>query len=608
MAKLWTSVDKRVEKVLDQYAAAYVAKESMGLFKDWQTYEKYTNGEQNPSTGEDDPASVTNIIFPNIASQVSDIVDDPYDILAIGEEVSDDAYANDVQHVMRWLWYMNKMLFKLDKAAWRFLKFGTSVFKVSYNPKFDRSRNGDIVYAPVSPVNFFPDPKVKEVYDFQSGDYAQHAYYMSIDAIKRDPVYGPRAKGLQPQTNGSYNLKFFNDEGKEESLEWGRNKALMLETWQQRKDGKRRILTANEIVLYDSDEDPAMKDEAFYKDGPFPFVPGICYPVEGRFWGMGDVQLLMASQDLINDLDDQIRMNARLMGNLQIVVGIATGINLDKWTNKAGLKIPAKDPGAWKTVEPKDMPAYVLNRRAEAFQEAELISGRPDVVEGRQFGGLRNASAILALQEAGSKRARHKKLFMEEMLSELNRVALWFVKEFYTEEQAFRIIGREMDYSAPPTYSWFKGSSLKKIPVLRPGADGAWESSGSTKDARLDIRVMMGSGMPSNKAFLLQTLIDLRGAEVVTAEEVRYALSRFINFPIDPMTLMGNNFNGQLTPRPQAPAGALDPSQIPPDMLQYLISMLGGQGGGGGAGGISPAAQTGMAQMGIPGLRGGPGA
>lgn len=599
--------DARAERVLEQYGAAYTAKQSMGLFTDWTLYEEYTRGRQNQIKDDTHPGSVTNIIFPNIASQVSDIVDEPYDISVIGEEVSDDAFASDLQRVLRWLWYSNKMLFKLDKAIWRFLKYGSTIFKVSYEPTIDKKVNGDIIYKPVSPVNFFPDPKVKEIYELQEADYIQHAYYMSIEALKRHPQYGKAAQDLQPNVTPSpYVLQFFDDEGKEESMEWGRNKALVVETWEQRKDGKRRILTANEMVLYDSDEDPRLKGEAFYKDGPYPFAAGICYPVEGRLWGMGDVELLKPTQDLINDLDDQIRMNARLMGNVQMVVGVATGINLDKWTNKAGLKVPAKDPSAWKVVEPPDMPQYILNRRGEAFTEGEIISGRPDVVEGRQIGGLRNASAILALQEAGSKRARHKKLFIEELLAELNRVAIWFVKEFFTEEQAFRVIGKNGDLSTPPTYSWFKGSSLRKVPVLTPAVMGeesgvgTWQDSGRTKDAQFDVRVSMGAGLPSNKSFLLQALMDLQGRNIVTAEEVRYALSRFINFPIDPMTLMGNNFGGMMAPPPgggvPGPGGN---EAVPPELLQQLLSTL--------QGGPSPADQAGLSQLALPGLQGGPG-
>ena len=43
------------------------------------------------------------------------------------------------------------------------------------------------------------------------------------------------------------------------------------------------------------------------------------YKRKGRLWGMaGDTEQLIPVQDIINSLDDQIRMNTRLMGNAQI--------------------------------------------------------------------------------------------------------------------------------------------------------------------------------------------------------------------------------------------------------------------------------------------------
>src|SRR5690606_17273242 len=126
-----------------------------------------------------------------------------------------------------------------------------------------------------------------------------------------------------------------------------------------------------------------------------------------------------------------------------------------KWTNRPGLKIPARDPDAWRMVTPPEIPSIIPNRRAEAKIEAQEYSGRTDAVEGRRPGGVRAASAILALQEAGSRRVNHKKLMLQVGLSEVMQLVVDMIAEHYTEEMAFRIIGSKSD-----EYLWFKGSEL----------------------------------------------------------------------------------------------------------------------------------------------------
>lgn len=587
-------LDRKVKEVLDYFGAAYDTKESLGLHTDWRTYEEYVRGEQNPVLSEEAPGSVTNIIFPVLASQIADLVDEPLEVLVIGEEPSDDVFANDVRHILEWIQFKNRMIFKLDKAEWRRLKFGTAVWKVYYEPS-PTNGNGSIVIEPVSPVNVFPDPKVKDVWQLDEGDFVMHAMWKPINWLKKHPVYGENAKDLKPLQTSPYNITIFEGEDNENIKEITANKAFVIEAWMRGKKGQlvRRVI-ANETKLYDSEEDPRLGDKSFYDHGRYPFVFIPCYPVEGRIWGMGDVELLIPTQDLINDLDDQIRMNARLMGNIQIVVGMASGINPKKWTNRPGLKIPARDPSAWQMVAPPSIPAYIPNRRVQAMQEAEIISGRPDVVEGRRSSGVRAASAILALQEAGNRRARHKKLFLQEGLSQIFELCVDYLKEFFTVEQAFRVLGKD---PSQVTYIWFKGSKLRAVPKLVPSSQTGQlvplvgkDGKEVTKDAHFDIRVSVGAGLPHNKAFLYQTIIEMVGLQVITREEARIYLKDLLDWPIaNPMEPIGNNFappnqavfggGGQEYPNNvplNAFAGVPNPEEIPPDLLEKLVALLGG--------------------------------
>ena len=588
------------------WQAAADAKDSLGLLDDWKTYEDYNRNKQNEISEEDQPGSVTNVIFPIIASQVADLVDEPTQISCIGEEPSDQFFATDLEHILDYFYYQNRMFFKIDRHEWRRLKFGTGGWKVYFDPIRKM-----VVFEPTSPVNIFPDPKIKEPWHLDEGDFFAHALYQPIPFLRR--LYGSPANSLKPQKSSSdgYNLNIFDGEDADETRETLSNKARVIEMWTKEAGGilRRRVVGNDNVVLFDSKKD---NNTSFYEHGKYPFIITPCYPIEGQVWGMGDSELLLPTQDLINDLDDQVRLNARLMGNIQVVVGIASGINIKKWTAKAGLKIPARDPNAWKMVQPPQIPHYILERRAQALQEAEIIAGRPDIVEGRRS-GVRAASAIMALQEAGNRRARHKKMGLQESLTDALYFSVDYLKEFFTEEQAFRILGRSIEaQTGEPQYLWFKGSKLKQIPRLIPNTLKKGElkylldanNEQMTKDAKFDIRLNIGAGLPHNKAFLYNALLDMVKEGIVTREEARIFLKDTLDWPIANVSQpIGNNFGmGPVMPggRPMmpgmsgavpppfppagmAPGGQMVPSDdgegIPPEILNSLLAAGAGQGG-----------------------------
>jgi len=594
--------DPSVDEVLSFYESSYDYKDQLDLLDDWADFDDYFFGRVNEPSSSEDPGSETNIILPNIESMISDIVDQPIDVLLKGEEPSDHAFSLQLQHIIRWI--LNKNQFypvRLDKGEHHRHKFGTSVVMVYYSPQTLRGRGLPIVEF-INPVNFMPDPKVTASEMLQEGDFSGHATYKPINWLKRHPVYGPRAKNLRPYEYFSpRDLRVFEDETTEGGYEdISRSKALFVQMWSKdvwdKQEYLRLRVTANNILLYDSKEDMKARGSLnFYRHGKYPFVVIPCYYREGILWGVGDVELLIPTQDLINDFDDQIRRNARLMGNIQKIIGIASGINPKKWTNKAGLNIVARDPSAWMMVDPPNMPAYIHQRRDMAFREAEIISGRTDATEGRKAGSLRAAAAVLALQEAGNRRVNHKRLMLQSGLKEVVELLIDYVKEFFTEERAFRITGSKND-----DYLWFRGSQLQKIPRLIPERRMNMETGEEEdtlvplldkegnpmyKEACYDIDVSIGAGLPNNMAFLYQSVTELHQMGLITTEEARMFLKERLSFPvIDPLnpvgTFAGRNVPPEITQMMNMEQGQMPfgntPEGMPPEILNNLITALGG--------------------------------
>ena len=602
------------EQITMNFKEAYEHKTALGLMDDWAIYEDYWAGRVNETGGEDHPASNTNIIHPIIESQVADLVDQPLDILLKGLEPSDQRYAKNTQALIDWVWKKNNPELKLDKAERQRLKFGGSVIKVWFDP-FAFNDRGLPTFDPINPANFFPDPKIKDYLKMQDADFIIHAMPKSIKYLRQR--FGEVAKMVEANAQYQYSPLIYEGSASDTSGESGKSQALLIEQWSRELNESdewilRVIHMANGIILRDSFED--LKEEetgkisSYYENGKYPFVYIPCYSREGILWGMGDVGLLKPIQDMINDLDDQIRMNARLMGNIQIVVGIATGINLKKWTNKPGLKIPARDPNAWQIVKPPPIPNHIPGRRQEGFKEAEIISGRSDIVEGRSGGSLRAASAVISMQEAGLRRVNHKRLLAQAGYKMVVELLLDYIKEFYTEEMAFRITGVEPT-DTDNDFMWFKGSQLNNIPKLVPDYGAPTDDTGKLpltelrdeqgnimdKEAEFDIEVIVGTGLPNNKAFVYQATVELHREGILTNEEARLCLKELINWPvIDPMNPVGEYAGRNLSPEQmamlnQGGGGGMmgepmidDPmiqeQNLPPEIMNQVASIMGGPG------------------------------
>ena len=601
------------------FKAAYLAAQQLGLHRKWGLFDDYWRSEQNPPENEDDPASVTNVIHPVIESQIADLVDSPVDILVRGVEPSDEEWAKYAQFVCKWIWDTNKMEIKQDQFERHRLKYGTGIWKVYFDP-FGNRGLGKIVIDVVGPEKLYFDPKVTSPFEIQKGDFCIQVSDVSLRYLMRR--FGKRAKYVRPRKQSSLNTRIHAGESLRDATGSINNSVTLMEYWSKDEEDRLRVVyKADDVILWDSSwtvekqrkngKQFSEPSEGFYKHGLYPFVVVPCYLRDGQVWGMGDVELLKPIQDMINDFDDQIRMNARLMGNIQIVVGLASGINPMKWTNKTGLRIPARDPGAWQIVQPAAMPAYIQDRRELGKREAEIISGRTDVVEGRKPAGIKAASAIIALQEAGNRRINHKKLMTQTGLTQVMEIAFEHFREHFTEEVAIRIAGEP---GQPDQFAFMSGRTFDEVPKLVPDTSSPMNEVGEhpltqllkieydeegnvvleepqTKVASFDFNISIGAGLPRNKSFLYQAAIELHREQIMTTEETRHFLKQMIEWPmIDPFNPvgtfsqlrpeLGEDGHPLVPPQPMQPTGAPGMTQTPqgmnPNIISALSSMLGG--------------------------------
>ncbi|MBB6694386.1 hypothetical protein H7B90_23600 [Cohnella xylanilytica] len=562
------------------FRQAWDAKQSLNLNQIWQMCDDYKHNRQNPRQGPDHPGSVTNVIHRIVESQIADLVDKPYSSAAKGWEPGDDMFAEQAQNIIDFVLYRNHFKDKVNISEHDRLELGTTIIKVWFDDKALDGR-GLPVFETVSPVNFFPDPKVQHPHQLQQAEFIIHATPRPLTWFKENFELG---KYVQREVAVPYNpQQVWTDDRKDEVHVGTSQKALLLECYMRDENGELYCVhVANDIVLEDSRK--TLRGKKLQRRDMYPFRVINCYNRRGTMWGMGDVELLIPTQDLINELDDQIRMNARLSGNPQIVVGIGAGrdFQFSKWTNKPGLRIPMRDHTAFNVVPPQTVSTDVPVRREKAFQEADLIAGTPDVNRGEKPGQVTAAAAIMALQQAGQKTVIHKNEMFKAGWSEVLELLFDEVMTHWDEEMWIRIDGEQ------PDYQFVNPAKFREIPMKIPNAlHGEVEGEDSIKDltddngiamtreAQYDFQLNMGNGFPNDMSFMLQMMSEFAAMQfpdgpAITRHEIRKFLRERVGMDLDEDDVMETPQPPgmpQPAPMPGQPVPAPEPQPLPPNVM-----------------------------------------
>lgn len=530
---------KLAMRVQELFRASYTSKQALNLPHMWRTFDDYKHSRQGIKQDADDPNSCTNVIHPIVESQIADLVDKPYNVVATPQEFSDHLYSEQVQHMMQFILDRNKFTTKLNAAEHDRIELGTCIYKVFFDEDALDGK-GLPTLEPIGPANFFNDPKVPSPHLLQESEFAIHAVPRPLSWFRRQfPKLG---KYVNREVTVPYDPLIYSGENVDAVQTSTSERALCIECYLKDEEGELYCVTvANHLLL----EDTRDSKQRVQRRNKFPFVVIPCYLNRGMIWGQGDVELLIPTQDLINDLDNQLRINMRLMGNPQIVVGNGAGKGFDfrKWTATPGLRIPMRDHNAFRVVEARNVSSDVPVRREKAFEEADKIAGRPDVNRGEGPGkGITAASAIMALQQAGQKGVAHKARMFKDGYAEVLSLLFDEVLENWDAEMWIRIEGTQ------PDWEFQDPRALTQVPMMIPnaaameGQDELVQQTDSlgepmTRDASFDFSLSIGDGFPTDKTFTLQMLIDLMGRDVqgmplISWKEMRDYLKNDVGIPL----------------------------------------------------------------------------
>lgn len=200
------------------------------------------------------------------------------------------------------------------------------------------------------------------------------------------------------------------------------------------------IIVGDQIAFCSENEQGYEK--GFYEHGQFPFVIRRLFPIKDSPWGFGYLDIMKNPQKDIDKLDQAIIKNALLKAKPRFWAKKNAAINLDEfadWSQEIVEVASGELSASVQQIQIDTVPPAAMSHHASKVEELKETSGNRDFSQGSTASGVTAASAIAALQEAGSKLSRDVNKELYRGAREEYYLVIELIRQFYDEERGFRI-------------------------------------------------------------------------------------------------------------------------------------------------------------------------
>lgn len=325
-----------------------------------------------------------------------------------------------------------------SRNAYPKLRHGTACYGVFWDPEAEDGR-GDVRVTAVDLLNLFWEPGVRDIQDSRNLFLVTQCDNDLLDAAY--PALRGKLRAPVDSTNQRIPEDVLDRSGKSQVVDWYYKKRL--------PNGKTIVHFCKFVgstVLYASENEQMFMSQGLYDHGQYPFVLDVLFPLEDSPAGFGYVDLMKGTQGYIDQLDAIILNNARLAGRPRWFYRDACGVNEQEFADftRDFVHVTGRlDPDDLRQIEVEPLPAFIANHLQNKVAELKETSGNRDFAQGGTNSGVTAASAIAALQEAGSKLSRDLIKGSYRAFTQVCTLVIELIRQFYDDSRAVRITGED---------------------------------------------------------------------------------------------------------------------------------------------------------------------
>ena len=449
----------RAEQILQKYKVGKAALDQrlvdnelwfrMGHWKNYQN--PMMEGKPQPSSG---------WLFNSIANKHADAMDNYPAPNVLPRAPDDEQTARVLSSVLPVVLEQADYEQVYSDTWWRKLKQGTGVKGVFWDPE-QRGGVGEITVRPMNLLMLDWEPGVDDI------QASPNFFSLSLEDTDQLTERWPQLEGHS--TSALEVPHYLHDGGLDTN-----GKSVVVDWYYKKRNAEgRRVLHyckfCNGVVLYASENDPEYAGRGFYDHGQYPFVFDPLFVEEDSPAGFGYIDVMKECQTAIDRMNHAMDENVLLSSKQRYVLSDAAGVNeeeLADFSRDIVHVVGRLGDDSFRPLQTTGLQGNSLSYRNSRIEELKEISGNRDMTQGGTAGGVTAASAIAALQEAGSKLSRDMLKSAYRAFAKECYLIIDLMRQFYDEERIFRIIGE----TGRSEFVHFSGAALRAQAL--PGVGG----------------------------------------------------------------------------------------------------------------------------------------
>ena len=374
-------------------------------------------------------------LFNSLANKHADAMDNFPSPNILPREEGDKGEAEMLSSIIPVILEQNDFEETYDNVQDYRLKSGTGVYGIFWdNEKMNGL--GDISILKADLINLFWEPGIT---DIQRSRHLFHVELADNDLLEQEY---PQLRGKL--SSSSIDLsKYVYDDTVDTST-----KSAVVDWYYKKRQNGRNVLHyckyVNDVVLFATENDPEMAERGWYDHGQYPFVFDPLFSMEGTPCGFGYIDVGKDTQAYID------RANQAIMQNMLANAKPRHFIRSDGSVNEAEYADTTKDfihvdgslgQDSILPVQGKPLNNVYIQVLHDKIDELKETTGNRDISTGGTTSGVTAASAIAAMQEAGSKLSRDNNKASYRAFRKVVLMVIELIRQFYDLPRCFRIMG-----------------------------------------------------------------------------------------------------------------------------------------------------------------------
>ena len=427
-----------------------VENEQWYKLRHWECMRKSETNSVEPSSG---------WLFNAIANKHADAMDNFPSPNVLPREEGDKGEAEMLSSIIPVILEQNDFEETYDNVWDYKLKAGTGIYGVFWD-KEKLNGLGDITIKKVDIINLFWESGITDI------QMSRNLFH--VDLMDNDLLLGayPQLEGKLGNSTMDLSKYIYDD-----SVDTTNKSAVVDWYYKKRQNGKvvlHYCKYVNDVVLFATENDPEFAERGLYDHGQYPFVFDPLFSVEGTPCGFGYIDVGKSAQEYIDRGNQAIMQNMLANAKPRHFIRNDGEVNEEEYADLSKDFIHVNGNLGQDSILPvqgkplNDIYVSVINNKVDELKE---VTGNRDISTGGTTSGVTAASAIAAMQEAGSKLSRDASKAAYRAFRKVCLMVIELIRQFYDIPRYFRIMGengaqRFVQYSNAGISPQFQGIEM----------------------------------------------------------------------------------------------------------------------------------------------------